>query len=258
LVLVLSYTIWCFQLGSIHNSELYNMLDYVPNGLQQFAPVEPIWDNSLPQFQLSLCCLLGAIGCSYLPIWAKRLLRKLSLDTDDSHKANEVRASWTVTYYCYVMPWFQVALAFQTYNESGSLHKAITSHLVLPCVVVSLALMTHGHGLCRIRRVLLFVGFPIFCVLQETAPYEFWCVEIARWHLQGAVTNTSLIVPLQESLFILAAMFLVSPHRLINIIAIVVAGMFASSAKILWIRSNDPSFSESSVVPEPAHDCALP
>merc|ERR1712166_1547857 len=225
---------WCFQLDNFRDN---SMLDYAPNNML-----------------LSLCCLLGAFGCSYLPVWAKRLLRKLSLDTDDSDKTNEVRADWTVAYYCYVMPWFQAALAFQTYNESGSLYKATASHLVMPCVAVTLALMTHGQGISSCRRVLLFIGFPIFCILQqENASYEFWCVEIARWHLQGAVTNTSLIVPLQESLFILAAMFLVSPHRLINYIAIVVAGMIASSAKILWIRYHDPSFSESNVVPEPAH-----
>ena len=230
--IVLGYTIWSFRRSNIDNW----MLDY---GIQQFAPVDPLGDSTLPQSRLSLVCLMGSISCSHLPVWAKRFLRKLSLD--DSHKANEVRAGWTVTYYVYVLPWFQAALAFQTYRESGSIRKAITGHLVTPCFVVALALLTHGHGVSIVRRAVLFIGFPIFCILQETAPYEFWCVEIARWHLQGVVTNTSLIVPLQESLFILAAMFVVSPTRLATILSIVVAGIGASCAKILWIRRNNPN-----------------
>ena len=200
-----------------------------------FLPTFSISNPELPQLGLSLCCLLGAIGCSFLPVWAKKLFRKLSLDTDHSHNANEVRARSTLAYFYYVLPWFQAALAYHTYRESGSIKNAILSHLVMPGFAIALG---WSHLVRKFRRVMLFCVFPVFCI-QGTVPYElYWLIETTRWHLAGAMMNTSLIVPLQESLFMLAGILVLDPPGLIIICSIIVGGMVASCAKILWQKTH--------------------
>jgi hypothetical protein len=207
---------------------------------------ERLRNSCSSQQWLSLGCLLAAFGCSFLPSWAKQLLRPLSLHSDDSHKATELFARWAVVYACYVMPWIQGALALHTFSESGSILKAITSHIVAPLSLLLLVLLLRGH-VQIIRRVMLLVVFPMFCITQEVAPYEFWCVEIARWHLQGVVMNTSLIVPLQESLFIVAAMLYVNPPGLVSVVCIVVAGLIGVYAKIRWIQRDNSIFMEDAI-----------
>ena len=202
-----------------------------------FQSTLSISSPQLPQLGLSLCCLLGAIGCSFLPVWARKLFRKLSLDTDHLHNANEVRARSTLAYFYYVLPWFQAALAYHTYRESGSIKSGI-SLLVMPCFAIALG---WSHLLSKFRRTMLFCVFPVFCI-QGTVPNElYWLIETTRWHLSGTMMNTSLIVPLQESLFMLAGMLVLDPPGLIIICLITVAGLVASCAKILWIQHNSGS-----------------
>merc|ERR1712086_42467 len=205
--------------------------------------------ESLPEvasqllFWLSpVVCLMGAFWCWYLPVQATTLLRKLNLDLSD-HRDGVAADTYLILAYIYVViPLFQLAEACQAYLTSGSLQDAIIRYLTYPLILAVgvYRLQMSKEMFLRTRRVLVLIGIPSWCILQQHASYTIWWSMIARFQILSVVVNTSLIDHLQESLFVLAGVLVVSPPGLFAIAGIFPVGVIGMCAKILCIQQNIP------------------
>ena len=193
------------------------------------------------QLLLSLCCLLGATWCWYLPTWAKNWLAKLELETDT---VNAVGRTWIRIYFCYMLPLIQMGCTFKSYQDSGSIIPVISRNLHCFFLVPLLLLQT-DENIIRIRRVVLvtrlglMIGWSIVYQVDWHVVDWSWNYEtLVRWNLCSAVIYNSVIDHLQDSLLILAAVLVANPSGFINVLGVTIVSIVAICIKLMWHQFN--------------------
>ena len=184
---------------------------------------------------LSMCCMLGAAWCWYLPVWAKDWLGKLELETN---RAKALRKTWIRPCLCIVF--VRVSGLFV---HTGSVQTGLCQLLGPIFVVVLLVRLQTEDNILRLRRTALLTHGLLQIGYNWGAPNwgapiaeDIWWSPIARWHLCSAVMYTSLIDHLQDSFFILAVTLAASPTGLSKVIGLTLTSTVALCGKLMWCR----------------------
>ena len=188
------------------------------------------------QLLLGLCCLLGAAWCWYLPICAKDWLQKLDLGRNTN---NVIRRTWIRLYFCRVLPLIQMACAFQSYRDSGSIQTAILQPLSFTLLAVPLLLLQTDENVLRIHRSWLVIYGLLTVGCHWAAPVtleDILWLKFVPWHLCSAFIYTSLTDHFQDSFFALAVVVAASPQEFNTMVGVTVASTVAICAKLLWCQ----------------------
>ena len=212
-----------------------------------------VWNyESIPgshsRLLLSMCCMLAAAWCWYLPVWAQDWLGKLELETD---RAKVLRRTWIRFCLCVLFPLIHIICAFHSYQDSGSIQTELFQHLGLVFIVVPLLRLQTDENALRIRRTALLIygmlrigyNWGAFAedILWSPDPpstrYTSGFKTIAQWHLCSAVMYTSLIDHIQDSFFIGAVTVLAANTTgLSKVIGLMLTSTVALCGKLMWCR----------------------
>ena len=214
-------------------------------------------DSTLPESNndqlllwLSLSCYVGAVGCYYLPVWARNLFRKYSLDI--SHpQAVEVQEQ-ILRAFVVAQPCIQAGAALYNYWAIGGFVEQFICEFLLPTLFVTvLTSLLSYETICRVRRIAMVIGFPLFCICQGLCisqghkAFEIGWWMHSRWQIISMILHTSLIIHLQETLIVFAGVFAIhSPEfqeSLIPALWMLVLGPIALCIKIVWFQRSLPS-----------------
>ena len=167
-------SIWLYGFSFFGAMAVY-ICTLLNNSESRVTPSRILWDrNLLPEVGnqllqlLGLVCLLGAVGCYYLPVWDERLLRKLSLESDDAHAMKEVQKKMRWALFV-AAPLTSMCQACWRYHVVGVLWETLVRVFLLPTLftLACQAVIKNWQSLLRVRQLLLVVCLPIFCMMRN-------------------------------------------------------------------------------------------